>query len=176
MIRIHFHMFVYTQTLEMWNPPYSGWLGDGTAITCRKCSLVADLIYPWISYIWFILCTHMGCLSDHIPQLHSSGVTSASCSSPDHKLIPSSSKHSPKSSYISNFHLLKCPLVLVCLLVNFFIECPCTHKPLASFAGQVPGFIVHGTSLHRSSPAITDNASYSDTFQLGINIDGADFP
>ena len=44
-----------------------------------------------------------------------SGVTSASCSSPDHKLIPSSSKHSPTSSYISNFHLLKCPLVLVCL-------------------------------------------------------------
>ena len=108
-----------------------------------------------------------------------SGVTSASCSSPDHwlqqksphcKLMPSSSKHSPTSSYISNFHLFKCPLVWVCLLVDLFIQCSRTHKPLASFEGQVPGFIVHGTSLHRSSPAITDNATYSDTFQLGINI------
>ena len=115
MIRIHFHMFVYTQTLEMWNPPYSGRLGDGTAIACRKCSQVAGLIYPWISYIWFILCTHMGCLSAHIPQLHSSGVTNASCSGPDHwpqqkpphckltlsphcKLMPSSSRHSPTCS------------------------------------------------------------------------------
>ena len=68
------------------------------------------------------------------------------------------------------------PLGVGVPLVNFFIECPRTHKPLASFAGQVSGFIVHGTSLHRSSPAITDNASYPDTFQLGINIEAADFP
>ena len=134
--------------------------------------------YPPMNLIHMIhtVYTHGMPLCSYSTAAFYSGVTSASCSSPDHKLIPSSSKHSPTSSYISNFHLLKCPLVLVCLLVNFFIECPRTHKPLASFAGQVPGFIVHGTSLHRSSPAITDNASYSDTFQLGINIDGADFP
>ena len=48
--------------------------------------------------------------------------------SPHCKLMPSSSKHSPTSSYISNFHLFKCPLVWVCLLVNLFIQCSRTHK------------------------------------------------
>ena len=122
-IRKHFHMFVYNQTPEMWNPLYSGWLGDGTAISCSKCSQVADLIHPWISYIWFLLRTHMGCLSVHIPQPHSSGVTNASCSSPDHqpqqkstickltlsphcKLMPPSSKHSPTSSLHKQFSLV----------------------------------------------------------------------
>ena len=86
--------------------------------------------------------------------------------------MPPSSKHSPTSSYISNFHM---PLGVGVPFSELFYRMS-TYTQTTSFAGQVPGFIVHGTSLHRSSPITTDDASYSDTFQLSINIDAADFP